>query len=621
LEPIPVRSHVPGDYRRLRLCDLDETAWDHFSAELLKECAEQIVQCVHRVGERKVFENWRLPRPPAGTRLKDLPLENRTRNCLHRLRIDDHLEQLGDRTIGEMLSIPSFGARCLVDLLTVLEHTQNAGAPRGKSQANVKSRKSRSKALTAAAERLARLDQAASVGRDDPRFACLMRSVDPAAHTALELANRLLARRQDPPDPARVADHVRQLGRRIRAMAKRTLEQEFSDIFVAPGERDAQILAACYGWEDGLRHTLAEVGQRLGITRERVRQVCAMIAKNLRSPSTIPAPTLDRTLALVAARLPCPAARLEAELVERRLTTVGMSAEAIAAGAKLLHRTIPFRVVWVNTRETRPVRSDYVRSRSSRNEGRLLIAPDQSDAIRATVRLARQEVHSQMMTTVEQIIRRNRIAAQAHGKKRSPGNEESSKPSRQRESVPSPPRELIWETLMLMKGFCSLDEATGSFCLREGGRWLRMATDKVLAVAGTVTAAQLRTALARTPRFKKRLPPPHLLLALCRQMPGVRIDGDWIIADPPRDWRKAIKGIEATIVAVLKGHGPVMERATLESLCQAEGIGRRNLGVVLCCSPAIARYGYCLYGLVKADVSSGQLPEKRSKTESRRFPV
>ena len=92
-------------------------------------------------------------------------------------------------------------------------------------------------------------------------------------------------------------------------------------------------------------HTLTEIGQRFGITRERVRQVCAKFTRKLKGVSTVPAPALDRALALVAARLPCSAARLEAELVHERLTTIGMSIEAVAEGARLLGRTLRFKVV------------------------------------------------------------------------------------------------------------------------------------------------------------------------------------------------------------------------------------------------------------------------------------
>ena len=57
---------------------------------------------------------------------------------------------------------------------------------------------------------------------------------------------------------------------------------------------------------------------------------------------------MDRALRLIAERLPCSAAQIEAELAEQGLTAVGMSIEAIAAGAKLLDRPVRFKVVKID---------------------------------------------------------------------------------------------------------------------------------------------------------------------------------------------------------------------------------------------------------------------------------
>ena len=60
----------------------------------------------------------------------------------------------------------------------------------------------------------------------------------------------------------------------------------------------------------------------------------------------------------------------------------------------------------------------------------------------------------------------------------------------------------------------------------------------MLAVAGAVTVGQLRAAVGRNRRMWKEPPPEGVLLEFCRDLPGVKIEGQRIIADPPRDWRK-----------------------------------------------------------------------------------
>ena len=103
-----------------------------------------------------------------------------------------------------------------------------------------------------------------------------MHAMDIEARTARELAERLLSRTQDPPDPAYLARQVQQLAERIAQMPRRTLEEELIEIFVsAPRDRNAEILIGYYGWNDGRQRTLTHIGKRFGITRERIRQICA----------------------------------------------------------------------------------------------------------------------------------------------------------------------------------------------------------------------------------------------------------------------------------------------------------------------------------------------------------
>jgi RNA polymerase primary sigma factor len=51
--------------------------------------------------------------------------------------------------------------------------------------------------------------------------------------------------------------------------------------------REVRILKLRYGIPDGKRHTLREVGEKIGVTRERVRQIEAQALKRLRNPSIL----------------------------------------------------------------------------------------------------------------------------------------------------------------------------------------------------------------------------------------------------------------------------------------------------------------------------------------------
>ena len=49
--------------------------------------------------------------------------------------------------------------------------------------------------------------------------------------------------------------------------------------------REERIIKMRFGLEDGTEHTLEEVGQRFGVTRERIRQIEAKALRKLRHPS------------------------------------------------------------------------------------------------------------------------------------------------------------------------------------------------------------------------------------------------------------------------------------------------------------------------------------------------
>ncbi|NIR43565.1 MAG: RNA polymerase sigma factor RpoD/SigA [Gemmatimonadetes bacterium] len=63
---------------------------------------------------------------------------------------------------------------------------------------------------------------------------------------------------------------------------ERLLQEQIDDALSTLRERDALVLRLYYGLGDGREHTLEEIGQKLGITRERVRQLRDRALKELR---------------------------------------------------------------------------------------------------------------------------------------------------------------------------------------------------------------------------------------------------------------------------------------------------------------------------------------------------
>ncbi len=68
------------------------------------------------------------------------------------------------------------------------------------------------------------------------------------------------------------------------AASLQLLREQMHEILGGLSDREREVLALRFGLEDGQGHTLEEVGQRLGVTRERIRQIESKALRKLRHP-------------------------------------------------------------------------------------------------------------------------------------------------------------------------------------------------------------------------------------------------------------------------------------------------------------------------------------------------
>jgi len=544
LDPIPPEWMPASETRRLRLCDLDERAWDRFPAEVLSRLADLIVGRVSVSGGNRVVRERRLPKPPKSMRLEDLRLENRTYNCLEREGYARRPEDLGKRTVGDLLAIKAFGAKCLVDLLSALE---TLVAREGRLDEK----------LTTEAEALAAMPEARQIHFSDPRLGGLLRAIDTEANTVAELAGHVIRRRLDPPDPLRLYEQICEVHRRIEELIGRTLEDELIEIFCpAARGRDREIVTRYYGWDGSGGHTLEELGRRYGLSRERIRQVCVRALKRNRGAKVF-APVLDRSLAFLAERLPREVDALQAAFDAAGFSACGLPLETVGQAAEFLSRDPRFALVAVDRR-------------------RVAVRPERVAIPRAIVQSARRAVLSYGATTIGE------VAADVSG-----GVDQA----------------LVEATLQALDDFEWLQRERGWFQLEVFTQYgLPKMVEKILSVTERIEVSKLRTAIARYRRTGRKVPPAKVLLEFCRRMAGVRVEGSTVIADPPRDWREVLAGVEAGMVRVLKDHGSVMERGSFEEHCIAEGMNRFSFNAIIMCSPVITQYGRSVYGLLGAKV-------------------
>ena len=72
-----------------------------------------------------------------------------------------------------------------------------------------------------------------------------------------------------------------------QSASRKLLKSHISDILDELTPREQKILRIRFGLEDGVTHTLEEVGQEFGVTRERIRQIEAKALEKIREHADI----------------------------------------------------------------------------------------------------------------------------------------------------------------------------------------------------------------------------------------------------------------------------------------------------------------------------------------------
>ncbi|MCH8922323.1 MAG: hypothetical protein IIA67_04120 [Planctomycetes bacterium] len=549
--------------RKKLLCDLDETVWESLSNEQISQIGEIIVARVRNKDCNQVVHQRHLPRLPQGATLEDLCLENRTYNCLRREGFGENPQRLAGRTLGEMLKIRAFGARCLVDLLTALEtYIAREGVL--------------DEQLTTEARRLADVPGALAIRHDDPRLGSLMRAIDGDVRTVKELVEGIFERRLDPPDAFRICEDIVALRKRAEEVCGQCLEDELVELFTPKTKpRNRKIVSEYYGWDGGAGGTLKELGGRHGLTRERIRQVCAKAVQG-KAGLKFYSPVFERARTLAAKHAPTTPERLRTELIEAGLLRRGMRLECFVDAMSFLLKKPPLRIVKVGS-------------------AWLAVAPHQEKMPKAIVEAAKKAVFNYGLSSVSLI--------KAELSALFPSGLDSA---------------IVTATLATLDDFCWLDQSSGWFHLKQqAAHGLPKMLDKFLAVVGEATVSDLSAVVQRHRRMRQLSVPNSVLLEYCRQAPGITVNSSHIAADPPRDWRGALTGIEAAMVELLKTHGPVLERGEFEELCVAADVNRSSFNVYLMHSPIIRQYGRSVYGLPGLRVPSKQVEAIASGGSSR----
>jgi len=519
------------------------------------------------------IQQQHLPKLPDQITSDELLLEPRTRNCLIKRGLLDPPQKLADLTIGQVRKIPNFGKKCLVDLLASLESV----APRaGKNSSNViepgrEQIEQLKRKIRRTACKLQRLKNASLILCDDPRFGHLIREMRLRANNARDAAEMLFSGSVVPVNPRLVIRCLVDLIKQIRVARRIPLEAELWDVTGELGdERDRQIIVRRFGWDGRPPRTLESVGQRYGITRERVRQICTRIEGVQKSEPFLP--VLDRILRMAAAAAPTPADELEKEVVRRGLTRATFHLDTLVEVAHGFRRKTNFTIEALHGR-------------------RIVVPATRSHLLEQIHQTARATVRHWGVSNVEDLAAATNTSSA-----------------------------VVRQLLPFVPTFKWLDESSGWFWIADVRRnSLLTSIRKILAVSSVIDVGELRAGVGRPHRRKGFAPPRRVLLEVCRQLAWCRVDGNMVAATQSQNPDQVLSDSERIMFNILKSDEPVLQRSEFERLCLAAGINRHSFWAFLSYCPIITRYAPEVYGLRGADVPVGLverlIPQHRSKSK------
>ena len=382
--------------------------------------------------------------------------------------------------------------------------------------------------------------------------------------------------------------HVKALAREVKDRKRReaeeyweqasknikTLEDEIL-FFLQPisSHQHKQIVMRFFGWDGRGKKTLESVGRDFGLTRERIRQVCAKCEQELKQfmkQNSLPFMTLERAINYILEHLPSDLDAIETGLMEEGITRERFSLEGIQTLAEFLDRDVQFATVSLGSK-------------------RFTVRSDDRRMYTILTGLSKKAVGHWGMANISD------IASQT-----------------ERKTGQAVTGDMVLAAISSYTGFQWLDKSCGWFwsAAVPKNRLLNL-IKKILSVAGELDVAELRAGIGRSCRMNNFLPPKHALLELCRQLPWCRVEATKIAADPPLDWEATLETTEWALCSVLKEHQSVMSRADLEKECLDLGMNHHTFEALISNSPILSRPCKCMYALRGTDVRPGFVGSRR----------
>ena len=507
-----------------------------------------------------------LPLLPPEFSLSHLELKRRTRTTLTAAGFFARPGRLRCQRLADLMTVPGFGVTCLLDLLvklnpymTDVEVEQDAfkGSRHGIARRQVFRR-----AVVREAGKLAETKGAGGVLADDPRLGNLVRALDPTCESLDAALDRLRTKAYAPHNPVAALTRLRQLQQLMEEFSQLTLEDELFGLIAVPSREEnvRRAVQKHLGWDGGSGETKRAVSAEFGTAREYVSEMIEHVESSLGEARAAYTPMLDRALVTC---LRIPPTELSDKSVGQALKEDGIVRGSFTVdGLKRACEIIRPRAA-----------TQWLEHIAAKQEQRSELKKLESVMLDTARRVARRygvaryedlasEIQKTLRDKITDFVVQSSVLDGEEVKRISLG-------IRQIEMI---------------------DNTDGWFVVDSPGRdRLMESIKKVLVIAGDIGIEDLHAALDRYTVRAGPMPPPPVLLALCRQFGWCIVKGDTIRAEAIDDAAaEVLTPSERTVIEVLKMRGE-LTGAELLAECRLRGVAMGTFYKTVTHSPIVKR--------------------------------
>jgi hypothetical protein len=491
---------------------------------------------------------------PPGLEFARVAWRSRTRNCLVRQGLDRRVTEVPFLTFGDLIKIPAMGITSLLDFVCTLEAAMAYFLePSNREMEGRGEEESASDVLLEALEE----PWAYWVSEKDPRFADVLPD---GSGTIGDRIDQLTSSPNAPPEMLLgLAKAVSLIRGRISALEEEGLDSALArfvgGVAGVKGPR-LEALAGRLNVDGGpAQCTLDEAGKRVGLTRERIRQLQSRF--NLRKPDhPVVMPALDRALALLSLQVPLSAEEATGILLQERISSRPFHPSSLISAAVICGRAPSIRVEQVLGKE-------------------MVVVSGLGKLAEQVLRIAHRQAAACGASNVSQVIA------------------ELAKPVDGEVS-----EDAICEILVEFSDVEFLEGPWFWFPQRATDA-IRDISRKILSVTAPVSVGVLREGIRRALRFRQSsarrkgrvlvVPPRSVLLAYYHvHLDFVVLDGDMVKSVRPLDYRNEIRGVERVLVEVLQSTPTrVMDHTSFAEGCTERGVNPSTLRTMATYSPVV----------------------------------